>query len=86
MKMGAAFDCRLHNFGKNGEDFRQFSWWKGMFDAKYVRNWYPNVWGVDVDVYLRRFPGLERRVGDETYPVGDGGSLSVNGDRVGLRV
>lgn len=46
-KAGATFVCRLPQYGKNGEDFRLYAWWRGMPDAKDVRTGYDRVRRVD---------------------------------------
>jgi hypothetical protein len=86
IKMGAMWDCRLYNHGKNGEDFVQFSWWKDMYNADHVRGGNLTLWGINP---VGTFSGVDD-VGQlgrcKLDPGRDGDGLRVNDHRNDVRV
>lgn len=66
----------LPQYGKNGEDFRLYAWWKGMPNERDVRNCYNRV----RDVNARVTPGYEsahwQHSGGANYHNGNGSSIS----------
>jgi hypothetical protein len=46
----------LPQYGKNGEDFRLYAWWKGMPDERDIRNCYNRLRGSSFNITSRSKP------------------------------